>query len=113
VSLLRSDQNNNPTDVRGHMIALPNARPDWPTSIKQAVGELLLRLSDANKDTVRNTAEADLPMLGSNLGTAIRCEFGLWDGNTALLAACGSPDMPADSASVVIIRALWQCLRNE
>ena len=26
------------------MITLPNPRPDWPTTIKQAVGELLLRL---------------------------------------------------------------------
>ena len=82
------------------MTALPNARPDWPTSIKQAVGELLLRLSDENKDTVRNTAEADLPILDSNLGTAIRWEFGLWDGNTALLAACGSPDMNPNDASM-------------
>ena len=56
------------------MIALPNAPPDWPTTIKQAVGELLLRLSDANKDTVRNTAEADLPILGSSLGNLL---FGL------------------------------------
>ena len=42
------------------MIALPGRIPDWPTTVEEAVGELLLRLSDANADTVRNTAEADL-----------------------------------------------------
>ena len=31
------------------MITLPNARPDWPSTIKQAVGELLLRLGHANR----------------------------------------------------------------
>jgi hypothetical protein len=95
------------------MIALPGRIPDWPTTIEEAVGVLLLRLSDANADTVRNTAEADLSVLDFRLGAAIRCEFGLWDGNTALLAACGSFDMHPDSASAVIIRALWECLRDE
>ena len=73
---------------------------------------LLLRLSDANADNVCNTAEADLGILDLSLGTAIRNEFGLWEANTALLAACGSPDMHPDDASQVIIRALWEVLQT-
>ncbi len=56
---------------------------------------------------------ADLVTLHFGLGLAIRNEFGLLAGNKSLLAACGSPDMHPDSASAVIIRTLWECLRNE
>jgi hypothetical protein len=94
------------------MIALPGRIADWPTTVEEAVGELLLRLSDANADSVRNTAEADLSVLDFSLGTAIRNEFGLLAGNTALLAACGSPDMHSDDASMVIIRMLWEVLQT-
>ena len=96
------------------MIALPEShQPDWPETVEQAVDRIVTRLPDAERDTIRNMAEADLTLLHLSLGATIRDEFGLWGDNTALLTACGSPDMHADSAPVVIIRAVWGRLRNE
>ena len=95
------------------MIALPKANPDQPETVEHAVDRIVTRLSDAERDTIRNMAEADLTLLHLSLGAKIRDEFGLWGDNPALLTACGSPDMHADSASAVIIRALWENLRDE
>jgi hypothetical protein len=95
------------------MIALLHAHPYWPLDVEHAVAELLVRLPDDDHDTIRQLAAADLVTLHFGLGLAIRNEFGLLAGNTALLAACGSPDVHPDSASAVIIRALWECLRDE
>ena len=93
------------------MIALPQTHPYWPEAVEHAVAELLGRLPDDDHDTIRRMAEADLVTLHFSLGLAIRNEFGLLAGNTALLAAYGSPDMHPDSASAVIIRVLWECLQ--
>ena len=95
------------------MIMLNSPAPDWPTTVDEAVDRILAKLTDAQKDEVRTTPEADLDLLHFGLGTAIRNECGLWDGNTALLAACGSPDMHPDSASDVIVRAIWEKLQVE
>ena len=58
------------------------------------------------------------------MGAYIRGEFGLWDGNDALMADCQrvrlaggagaevSPAIHQDDASMVIIRALWGRLRH-
>jgi len=93
------------------VIMLSRPVPDWPTTIDQAVGRILAGLTDAEKDVIRNTPLADLEMLHFGLGTTIRNECGLWDGNTALLAACGSETMHPDAASDVILRAVWERLR--
>jgi hypothetical protein len=95
------------------MIALLHAHPYWPLDVEHAVAELLVRLPDDDHDSLRSMAASDLVTLHFGLGLAIRNEFGLLAGNTALLAACGSADMHPDSASAVIIRALWEYLRNE
>ncbi len=95
------------------MIALLHAHPYWPLNVEHAVAELLVRLPDDDHDTIRQMTQADLVTLHFGLGLAIRNEFGLLAGNHRLLAACGSPDMHPDSASAVIIRALWEYLRNE
>ena len=93
------------------MIALPQNHPYWPEDVEHAVAELLGRLPDDDHDTIRSMAEADLVTLHFGLGLAIRNEFGLLAGNTALLAACGSADMHPDDASMVIIRMLWEVLQ--
>ena len=93
------------------MIMLNSPAPDWPTTVDEAVDRILAKLTDAQKDEVRRTPAADLDFLHFGLGTAIRNECGLWEGNTALLAACGSPDMHPDDASDVIVRAVWERLQ--
>jgi hypothetical protein len=73
----------------------------------------MVKLSDAEKDVLRQTPENVLDALHFGLGATIRETCGLWGGNTDLLASCGSPDMHPDSASAVIVRAVWQKLRAE
>jgi hypothetical protein len=80
----------------------------WPRTVEEAVDRVLLKLKDAEKEEVGQTAEDDLDLLHFGLGATIRNECGLWDGNIDLLASCGSPDMHADSASAVIVRAVWK-----
>jgi len=94
------------------VIALNHPVPHWPTTIDQAVDRILGKLTAAEKVAIRRTPVADLDLLHFGLGAAIRNECGLWDGNTALLASCGSPDMHPDSASAVIVRAVWERLRT-
>jgi hypothetical protein len=74
---------------------------------------ILAKLTDAEKDVVRKTPARDLDTLHFGLGASIRNEFGLWSGNRALLAACGSPDMHPDAASDVIVQAVWEKLRAQ
>ncbi len=94
------------------MIALPQIHPYCPENVEHAVVELLGRLPDDDHDTIRQMAESDLVTLHFGLGLAIRNEFGLLAGNTALLAACGSADMHPDDASMVIIRVVWKVLQT-
>jgi hypothetical protein len=68
-------------------------------------------MTAAEKDVVRTTPATELDMLHFGLGMTIRNECGLWDGNTDLLASCGSPDMHPESASDVIVRAVCERLR--
>ena len=93
------------------MIMLCKPTPDWPTTVDEAVNRIFAKLTDTQKDELRKTPLADLELLHFGLGTAVRNACGLWQGNTALLAACGSADMHPDSASDVIVRAVWEWLR--
>jgi hypothetical protein len=95
------------------MIMLCKPAPDWPTTVEEAVERILAKLNDAEKDAIRKTPATEFDLLHFGLGTAVRNECGLWGGNTALLAACGSPDMHPDDASDVIVRAVWQKLRTD
>jgi hypothetical protein len=96
----------------GHhaMIMLCKPGPDWPTTVEEAAHRILARLTDAERDVIHTTPVADLDLLHFSLGAAIRNEFGLWHGNTALLAACESAGMHPDDASDVIVRAVWNRL---
>ncbi len=74
---------------------------------------LLTGWSDESRANFRDTPRDQL--LGRfhhGLGTGIRNEFGLWRGNTELLADCGHPEMHADAASSVILKAVWNKLHN-
>ncbi len=93
------------------MIMLSERAPDWPTTVDEAVDRTLATLTEADKEQIRKTTADDLALLHFGLGVRIRNECGLWSGNAELLAACGPPDMHPDSASDVIIRAVWERLR--
>ena len=93
------------------MIMLNRPDPDWPTTVDEAVDRMLATLTDEEKDVIRKVPAAHFDFLYFGLRTRIRKGCGLCSGNTTLLAACGAPDMHPDSASDVIIRAVWEKLR--
>ncbi len=51
-----------------------------------------------------------------SLGLRIRHEFGLWTDNNALLESCrivsGDKNLDADTASMMIVRALWEKVKS-
>ena len=69
-------------------------------------------LDDEQKRLVREMPADEIDTLSLGLGTAIRNVFGLREGNEALLTDCGSPDMHPDSASMTILRSLWERLQD-
>jgi len=76
-----------------------------PETVTEAVGRLLLVLSDDQKIEIAATPEDDLINLHFGLGREIRNAFGLHDLGSKLLADCGTPH-PDDGAGV-IVRDLW------
>jgi len=90
--------------------------PEPPRTVEQAVERLITELSLKDKTTIANMAEAELSTLHLNLGEYIRKVFGLWSGNQDLIKSCcriaGSVNVHQDEASSIIIRELWQQLRE-
>lgn len=86
---------------------------NWPTTVKATVMDLLSKMPDENKETIRKTRKDDLIMFHHGWGTGIRNHYGLWRGNHALVEdACGEGCNP-DDASMVIIEAVWEALQDE
>ena len=79
------------------------------TTVAEVVADLIENMSEADKANVVNTDEADLTLFHHGWGTAIRNDYNLWL-NTALVKATGEEH--PDGASMVIIKAVWQTLRD-
>jgi type III secretion system-like peptide-binding chaperone/uncharacterized protein DUF6794 len=94
--------------------------PDkWPTALEAAVGDLVEVLPPGLKEEVRKAEKADLVRFHFGLGSFIRNRHGLWRGNKKLILSAAKsigrpPDLVfhPDSASSVIIEALWTLLRT-
>lgn len=88
--------------------------PDkWPTTVQDTVKDILSRMSEKDKELVRNTKGGDLILFHHGWGTGIRNYFGLWRGNKKLIeSACVGPCQP-DDASMIIIRAVWRELKSK
>jgi hypothetical protein len=86
----------------------------WPTTVDEAVGVVLATLSENEKHQLSGMSQADLITLHFGLGAWIRNHFGLWQDNQALIQAIEqrSPGLHPDDASMVIIEAVWQRLRD-
>jgi hypothetical protein len=70
-------------------------------------------MSDLDKSLVENTSEDKLDIFHQSWGTAIRNELGLWSSNDELLESLGFPAaFHPDSASQVIIEAVWRRLKE-
>ncbi len=87
-----------------------------PQSIDQAVERLIFQLPLKDKTTVANMSPDELPNLYLSMGDYIRNNFGLLSGNHKLIESCrleaDGPFQRKEDAVAVIIKALWQKLRQ-
>ncbi len=84
----------------------------WPRNIKEAVERILSELPEEHKEIARNVSEFNYVVhCHHTLGQYIRNQFGLQEGNQALLNACGA--IYPDNASSIILSAVWEALHEE
>lgn len=88
-------------------------RRHQPRTVEEAVARLLRELGGSEKEEVRRFKSASDFSVQAHfgLGLYIRNEFGLCQGNDALVADCGAQE--PDAASGVILSRLWEALRKE
>jgi hypothetical protein len=84
-----------------------------PTTLEDAVAGILSRLSEQDKQTLRETPKKDLIMFHMGWGRSIRNNLGLWGENEALLkSACGGKLCHPDDASMRIMEGVWEALHH-
>lgn len=88
-------------------------RETWPATVDEAATRLVATLDEESKGRVRETKREDLIQFHHGWGTGIRNGFGLWRGNSRLLASCGAgkPVHP-DDCSMLIIEAVHERLQT-
>jgi len=90
--------------------------PVPPKTVDEAVDRLFSDLDLKDKIKIANMNLDDLVELHTYLHTYFKNAFGLWSGNTELLASCRSiskePIYNEDDATVVILKVLWQKLQE-
>lgn len=83
----------------------------WPLTFEDAVTQAIATLTKTDKIEIAKFPKKDLIRLHMSLGMKIRNDFGLRQGNDALMQACGS--MEPDDVSTDIIEAVWKRLKAE
>ena len=85
--------------------------PEYPQTIEASVRLLMSVVRPREQDRIAAMSENQLTALHMSLGLWLRNYLGLWKGNQALLDDSGQAH--PDDASMVIVRAFWQSVRNE
>jgi len=87
-----------------------------PTTITEAVNILLTELTIEDKNRIKDSSEGGLINFHIGLGMTIRNIFGLWKEESKLLDDCkkssGDSNLHVDTASGMIIKALWERLQE-
>jgi hypothetical protein len=83
----------------------------WPRTLQEAANICLLTLTPEEKELVRYTLEDKLIWFDLQWALNMRNEFGMWQGNTALIESCGASD--PDCASMAIVEAVWKELQQD
>ena len=87
-----------------------------PKTIEDALNILLSILDKETMEIFANRSERDLKHYNCTAGALIRKEFQLTEGNNALIVSCqkfsGQFDLDGQGAATVILRALWENLRQ-
>ncbi len=88
-----------------------------PKSVDQAIDQMLHDLNTFQRDSLGRLEEGQLPMLHMNLGLYVRSQFQLLAKDSDLLEDCrrvtGRKDMTPDEASDMLVRRLWEFLRQK
>ncbi len=86
-----------------------------PVNVRQALDRLLDDLPFKDRVSIANMSESELPALNRTLGEHIISQYGLVNGNPALLRSLRwtARRVPADEtdAAAILIRELWKRLR--
>jgi hypothetical protein len=89
---------------------------NFPETIEDAVERLHANMSLNDEVALASMSEEDLVDAHFALAYHIRNEFGLWRGNKVLLESCriksGSNDLHVDDASMVIVKMLWEKVKE-
>ena len=87
-----------------------------PKTIEDALNILLNILDRETMEIFANRSERDLKHYNCTAGALIREEFQLTKGNNALIVSCqkfsGQSDLDGQGAANVILKALWESLRQ-
>ena len=86
--------------------------PGWPRTVAEAVDLKLRTMSDGDKSAIRGVPRERVQDLYHGFQMLHRADFGLSEGNDALLASCGSVRMPAEDCMRIILDALWLALQG-
>jgi hypothetical protein len=85
----------------------------WPRTVAEAVDLKLRTMSEGDKASIRAMPRDRVQDLYHGFQMLHRADFGLGEGNDALLASCGSVRMPAEECMRVILDALWVALQGD
>ena len=89
----------------------PKGREEPPQTIEDAVATLVSLMDDDDLKAIKAHPNSDaMIQYHHTLGRQVRNSFGLWQGNQALLDACG--ESHPDDASGKILEALWEHLQD-
>jgi hypothetical protein len=83
---------------------------EWPKTLQEAINICLLTLTPEEKELIKYTPEDKLIWFDLEWALNMRNEFGMWQGNKALIESCGASD--PDGASMAIVEAVWQVLQG-
>lgn len=88
----------------------------FPGNIEQAVEKLVSRLSLKDKTLIANMEKQELLNLDFSIGTYIRNEFGIWEGNNDLIKSCEQvydwDGIYKEDVVNIIVFELWKKLRE-
>ena len=100
-------------------LSVPNharASNRQPKTVDEAVDRLIAQLPLKDKTKLSKMGKEDLSALPYTIGNYIREKFGLGRGNDELMNSCRSlaeeEDLHEETASMVIIEALWKKLKK-
>ena len=89
---------------------------NFPRSVDEAVDKLIEELPLKHRVYIAGLEQKDLGLIHGMLGSYIRQDFGLFRGNRELIQSCrkvsGMPALTADQVPFVIMKALWERLKE-